>query len=89
MVGGRAAAVRIEHTLDQFHRVLFLHRVQLPSMPRRVERRGERLAAGEDEPRLAHPQQAFAQGEDGLEFLAGVLRENVVQRFSAFRAALR
>ena len=42
---------RVQHALDELHGVLAVELVQLAPMPLGIERRGQRLAAGEDEPR--------------------------------------
>jgi len=42
---------------------------QLPPLLLSSKRRGYRLAAGEDQPRVARLHQAFAHVEDGLQFL--------------------
>ena len=71
------AVVRIQRALDQFHGVFAVEPVQFAPVAVRVERRGQRLAAGEDEARVAHLQQAFAQSEDGLQFAARLLGERL------------
>ena len=40
----------VEHPLDQLHRILACELVQLPPVPLGIERSGQRLATGENEP---------------------------------------
>ena len=78
IAGGRCAAVSaggVQHTLDQLHRILAVELVQLPALPLRLERRGQRLAAGEDQARVALRIQPGAELEDRGQFAARLLGE--------------
>ena len=65
----------VQHALDQLHRILAVEPVQLPPVPLGSERRGQRLAAGEDEPGVAHRIEPAAEREDGVQLVARVLGE--------------
>ena len=71
------AVVRVQHALDELHGVLAIEPVQFAPVAVRVERRGQRLTAGEDDARVAHLQQALADGEDGLQLPACLLGERL------------
>ncbi len=51
--------------------------MQFAAVAAGVERRGQRLAAGEDDARVARLQQALAHGEDGLQLPARFLGESL------------
>ena len=78
-VAGRAGvpAGGVQHPLDQLHRILAVELVQFPPVPLGIERRGQRLAAGEDEPRVALGIEPRAELEDGVQFAARVLGEGL------------
>ncbi len=78
------AFVGVERSLDELHGVVAIEPVQLTAVAGGVERRGERLAAGEDDARVAHLQQALADGEDGLQ-LPARLRGECLGRFEVGR----
>ena len=74
---GACAGVRIQRTLDQFHRVISVQPVQFTPMAGGIEGRGQRLAAGEDEAAVAHLQQARTQRQDGRQLAAGLVRQRL------------
>ena len=79
----------VQRPLDQLHRILAVELVQLPPVPLGVERRGQRLAAGEDEPRVARlALQPLAEREDGVQLAARVLGEGL-GRFLARKGGRR
>ncbi len=71
-------SICIQHALDELHRIFAVEAVQLAPVPLGVERRGQRLAAGEDEPRVAHLQQPCAEREDGVQFVARFLGKRLL-----------
>ena len=76
-VAGSAAvpAGGVQHALDQLHRILAVEPVQLPPLSLGGERRGQRLAAGEDEPGVAGRIEPAAERKDGVQLVARVLGE--------------
>jgi hypothetical protein len=82
LAGGGAGAAGVpvsgaQHPLDQPHRVLPLQPPQLAPIAFGIEGRGQGLAAGDDQPGLAYPEQAVAQGEDGFKLLLGLPRQGL------------
>ena len=69
LVGG------VQHTLDQLHRILARHLEQFPPLFLSGERSRQRLAAGEDEPGVAHRMEPAAERKDGVQLAARVLGE--------------
>jgi hypothetical protein len=67
----------VQHALNQLHRILAIELVQLPPLPLGIEWCGQRLTAGEDEPRIAHLQQVLAQCEHGVQRLARLVRQGL------------
>src|SRR5262245_17498459 len=71
LAGARGA----DYPLDQLDGVVAVQLLQVSGVSIDVEWRRQRLAAGKDHPRVAQVQEPFAQGKDGSQLLARLLRK--------------